>query len=209
MMDGQSLESSIDAASSSPAQRMNETGHSELELVELFRKGDRDAFTTLYRAHNGAVFRFGYHMTGDQAKAADLTQDVFVWFIHHPQAFTADRGDLSAFLLGVARKLMQRRWRDERRWIPLDDAVKQNQLREQDGQTDSHERAINSGLLRQAISVLPNKYREVVVLCDLMGKSYAEAAVSLNCAVGTVRSRLHRSRELLTRKLRPQAGNKR
>jgi RNA polymerase sigma-70 factor (ECF subfamily) len=50
---------------------------------------------------------------------------------------------------------------------------------------------------------LPERYREVVVLCDLQEMSYAEAAEILGCAVGTVRSRLHRARALLTEKLRP------
>jgi len=45
-------------------------------------------------------------------------------------------------------------------------------------------------------------YREVVVLCELEEMSYGEAAASLGCAVGTVRSRLHRARALLKRRLR-------
>jgi RNA polymerase sigma-70 factor (ECF subfamily) len=49
---------------------------------------------------------------------------------------------------------------------------------------------------------LPLHYREVVVLCELEEMSYGEAAASLGCAVGTVRSRLHRARALLKRRLR-------
>ena len=47
---------------------------------------------------------------------------------------------------------------------------------------------------------LPVRYREAVVLCDLEGKSYDEAAAAMGCVVGTVRSRLFRARELLVRK---------
>jgi len=50
---------------------------------------------------------------------------------------------------------------------------------------------------------LPERYREVVVLCELQELSYVEAASILGCAVGTVRSRLHRARVLLIEKLRP------
>jgi len=53
------------------------------------------------------------------------------------------------------------------------------------------------------VLALPERYREVVVLCDLQELSYAETADILACAVGTVRSRLHRGRTLLTNKLRP------
>ena len=56
--------------------------------------------------------------------------------------------------------------------------------------------------LRRAVLALPPAYREVVVLCDLHERDYAEAASVLGCAIGTVRSRLHRARALLTEKMR-------
>jgi RNA polymerase sigma-70 factor (ECF subfamily) len=58
-------------------------------------------------------------------------------------------------------------------------------------------------LVRKAVLSLPAKYREVVVLCELQDVSYGEAAEVLGCAIGTVRSRLHRARALLLAKLRP------
>jgi RNA polymerase sigma-70 factor, ECF subfamily len=56
--------------------------------------------------------------------------------------------------------------------------------------------------LRKAVLALPPAYREVVVLCDLHEREYAEAASALGCAIGTVRSRLHRARALLAEKMR-------
>ena len=56
--------------------------------------------------------------------------------------------------------------------------------------------------LRQAVLALPAHYREALVLCELHEMSYAEAAVVLSCAVGTVRSRLHRARSMLAEKMR-------
>ena len=58
--------------------------------------------------------------------------------------------------------------------------------------------------LRRAVLALPPAYREVVVLCDLHELDYAEAATALDCAIGTVRSRLHRARALLTEKMRAE-----
>ena len=52
---------------------------------------------------------------------------------------------------------------------------------------------------------LPPAYREVVVLCELEGLAYAEAAAALSCPIGTVRSRLSRARALLAAKLRGEA----
>jgi RNA polymerase sigma-70 factor (ECF subfamily) len=56
--------------------------------------------------------------------------------------------------------------------------------------------------LRLAVLALPPHYREALVLCELEEMSYAEAAAVLSCAVGTVRSRLHRARSMLAEKMR-------
>ena len=55
--------------------------------------------------------------------------------------------------------------------------------------------------LRKAVLALPEHYREVVVLCELHEMNYEHAAKALGCAVGTVRSRLHRAREILLKRL--------
>src|SRR5216684_1661301 len=91
------------------------------QLIAQFRQGDRDAFTALYRTHHPAVFRYALHMTGDRNRAGEITQDVFVWLIHHPGEFDPERGGLAAFLGGVARNMLRRRQRDERRWLPFDE----------------------------------------------------------------------------------------
>ena len=165
------------------------------QLLERFRAGDREAFTTVYGAHQAAVFRFALHMTADRGKAAEVVQDVFVWLIHHPEDYDPERGELAAFLTGVARKFLQRRRYEERRWVPFEDAPVLRVVAGREADTSDTER------LRAGIAALPERYRAVVALCDLEGKSYEEAAGLLDCAVGTVRSRLHRARGLLARKL--------
>jgi RNA polymerase sigma-70 factor (ECF subfamily) len=171
---------------------------SDDSLIERFRQGDRDAFAAIYRAHQPAIFRFAFHMTADPAKAAEITQDAFVWLIHHPHAFDPQRGSLPAFLAGVARKLLQRRQRQERRWLPLDDAARPRL--ETAGAVIDFAQTIDAQSLLKAVALLPIRYREAIVLCDLESRSYEEAATALGCAVGTIRSRLHRGRELLARK---------
>src|SRR5579862_7201236 len=59
--------------------------------------------------------------------------------------------------------------------------------------------------LRKAVLALPEHYREVVVLCDLHEMNYDHAAQTLGLAVGTVRSRLHRARDLLLKKMTAKA----
>jgi RNA polymerase sigma-70 factor (ECF subfamily) len=175
-------------------------------LIERFRAGDREAFSALYRAHHPAIFRFAFHMTADPAKAAEITQDVFVWLIHHAAEFNPERGALPAFLGGVARKLLQRRQRSERRWLPFDGAAASRF--EAHAAAIDFTSAIDAESLRKAIALLPVRYREAIVLCDLESQSYEEAACTLGCAVGTIRSRLHRGRELLARKFQPKKENR-
>ena len=56
--------------------------------------------------------------------------------------------------------------------------------------------------LRRALGSLPIAYREAVVLCDLQELTYQDAAAAAGCAIGTVRSRLHRGRQILAKKMR-------
>jgi RNA polymerase sigma-70 factor, ECF subfamily len=169
----------------------------EHALLDRFRQGDREAFALIYRSNSPAVYRFALHMTSDPAKAAEITQDVFVWLIRNPVHFDPARGSLGAFLAGVARRILMRRWRDERRWAPLEEAGMRLDLISAERANVQESRADR---LRELIAALPARYREVVVLCDLDGRTYEQAASILECAVGTVRSRLHRARELLARK---------
>jgi RNA polymerase sigma-70 factor (ECF subfamily) len=164
------------------------------DLLERFRAGDSDAFTEIYRAHRNAVTRFALFMTGDEAKAIEVAQDVFVWLVRNPSGFDPERGDLGAYLVGVARKILKRRFSEEHRWVSL----KESTTASPSSQSSSEADVIR---LRKAIAVLPERYRAVVILCDLEERSYEEAATILECAVGTVRSRLHRARAMLARKL--------
>ncbi len=171
--------------------------NADASLIDRFRDGDREAFAELYRAHHAAIFRFAFYMTADRDAAAEITQETFVWLVHHPGRFDAARGDLPAFLGGVARKMVRRRHRFAMRWLPFESA-----RHDAGRESGDVERAMDAQALRQAIARLPVRYREAVVLCDLESKSYDEAAAELGCAVGTIRSRLHRGRELLARKFR-------
>jgi RNA polymerase sigma-70 factor (ECF subfamily) len=177
-----------------PEAERGEYREQDRELLRRFRAGDRDAFTAIYRTHQARVFRFARLMTGDQIKAAEVTQDVFVWLIHHADDFDPERGGLNGFLVGVARKFLKRRYSEEQRWVPLEEDITAPEA-----VSDHSDHDVVA--LRQAIAALPLLYREVVALCGLEGKSYDEAAAILDCAVGTVRSRLHRARALLARKL--------
>jgi RNA polymerase sigma factor (sigma-70 family) len=171
---------------------------SDRDLVDRFRQGDREAFAALYHRHFPAVYRFALYMTNDSPRAGEITQDVFIWLAVHPARFDPARADLGAFLGGVARKFVHRQQRQDQRWLPLEEAgARPGDSADFAGALERQQEAAG---LRKAIAALPARYREAVVLCDLEGRSYEEAAAAMGCEVGTVRSRLFRARELLVRK---------
>jgi RNA polymerase sigma-70 factor, ECF subfamily len=184
-------------------------------LLRRMLAGDEDAFSEVYRRQHPGIYRFALHMSGNTAIAEDVTQEVFMALIREPQRFDATRGSLSAFLYGIARNHLRRRWEQERRLISiasevdeLDDATRPAAHANGNGcgaapsRVDEFESRDTIRLVRQAISTLPAGYREVVVLCELEEMSYEETAAALGCPVGTVRSRLHRGRAILLEKLR-------
>lgn len=180
------------------------THSSDTDLLLAMRAGDEQAFAALYRARHASIFRFALQMCGSPALAEDVTQEVFLVLIRETHAFDPARGSLTGFLYGIARNQLLRRMQRERFYAPLEPEAEENgPVLEIAGPLEQMARNQTIEAVRRAVLSLPERYREVVVLCDLEEMSYAETAEVLNCAVGTVRSRLHRARALLSEKLRP------
>lgn len=172
---------------------------SDDELVVRIGAGDAAAFAALFRRRQREVYRFALHMTGSPSAADDVTQEVFLTVMRDASRFEAGRAPAVAWLCGIARNHARRRRVRDRNLAPLDEGG-EPAAAGGDPVTElaRHERI---EAVRRAVLRLPFKYREVIVLCDLHEMSYADAAAALRCAVGTVRSRLHRGRALLASKL--------
>ena len=169
---------------------------SDEELYRQMRKGDQQAFAELYDRREPGLFRYAFYLSGSSVVAEEVAHDVFIELIGPEERFDSRRGSLEAYLYGVARNLVrviQRRksWNLEANHAATQDVI---------GDLIKGER---SEALHAAIRELPDSYRDAVVLCDLEEKSYEEAAMLMNCALGTVRSRLHRARMLLAARLKP------
>ena len=180
-------------------------------LLPRAAAGDEDAFRALYRQLSGCVYRFALHMSGNAGLAEEVTQETFLVLIRDPGRFDASRGTtLKSFLYGVARNHTLRALEKESRFTPFADPGEDARGELAGPGIASPIADANEDLLRReeiarvrrAVLALPSVYREAVVLCDLQELSYEEAAHALNCAPGTLRSRLHRGRELLAARLR-------
>lgn len=170
--------------------------------------GNEQAFAEVYARKQPAILRFAIHMSGSKALAEDATQEVFLTLIQRAATFNPERGSLSAFLFGIARKhvlrLLQKGYKSTH---IVTISEEQGGERITDIFTSGDDplkdvlRGKTIGIVRNGILSLPPKYREVIVLCDLNEFSYEEAADLIHVRVGTIRSRLHRARALLLRKL--------
>lgn len=172
---------------------------SDDDLLARIAEGDAAAFTALFRRRQAEVYRFALHMTGRPAAAEDVTQDVFLALMRDAGRYEAGRSTAAAWLCGIARNHARRRLEREREIVDGDD--RQMDVAVHPDPIGDLTRAEGIAAVRRAVLTLPLRYRETVVLCDLQELSYADAAAALECAVGTVRSRLHRGRAMLASKL--------
>jgi RNA polymerase sigma-70 factor, ECF subfamily len=168
-------------------------------LMAAVAAGDREAFGALYRRRRPDVYRFALHMTGAPATAEDVAQEVFLAVIHEAARYQPGRSGVVAWLLGIARNHARRRLAD-RRHEPLPDGGGEPGVTLDPA--DGISRMQQTDALRRALGTLPVPYREAVVLCDLQELSYQDAVEAAGCSIGTVRSRLHRGRQLLATKMR-------
>ncbi len=180
---------------------MKEVPGSDLELMQRLRSGDEGAFRIVYSQLQGQVFRFALHMSGSRSLAEDVVQETFLTLIHKSGRFDPDRGSLAAFVLGIGHKCVLRRLKAERPFSAGEAGEAPDPTAESDPLAELR-RSETVRQVREAVLSLPVHYREVVVLCELQERSYDETAGLLGCAAGTVRSRLHRARALLSAKLR-------
>jgi len=151
--------------------------------------------------HLDLMYRVGLRLTGDPANAEDLVQDTVLKAFRAWDTFrqgTNARG----WLLTILRNTFINDFRRRRRapvTVDLDVAEQHALVHDQPGQDPEGEffHALVDDRILAAIDALPEEFREVVVLSDVEGLSYAQIAETLEVPVGTVKSRLFRARKQL------------
>jgi len=178
------------------------------QLLAQALSGDEEAFAALYRRRQGPIYRFALHMSGSTHIAEEVTQEVFLFLVQRGQGFDAERGTVAAYLFGVARnyvrRALERNYPEHVLGSPLEEEAAS--LMVESDPSEGIARRQTSTAVWKAVLSLPEHYREVVVLCDLQELSYADAAHAAGCAIGTIRSRLHRAHEMLSKKLQHSAA---
>ena len=151
-----------------------------------------------YDEHANAVFRFAYRMTGGIAQAEDAVQDCFVELARGAAVYDPARGSMRVFLLGVARRIILRRWRSESRFDPADQDDRAVEALDLD-------RFEISDAVAASVQALPALQREALILAEYEGLTLQEIATAVEVELGTVKARLYRARENLRKALAPLA----
>jgi RNA polymerase sigma-70 factor, ECF subfamily len=153
-------------------------------------------FRNAFYAHKDVLYRFVYRMTGSPDGADDIVQECFLALWRRPEAYDSKRGALRAFLLGIARNLVLKRWRDEHPHDSLEDDSAICEPADLLGR----ERA---EMVAQAIQMLPPLQREAIIMAEYEDLTLEEIARATESAIAGVKSRLHRGRANLRRVLAP------
>ncbi len=163
--------------------------------VRLARAGDSAAYERLYRAHAGRVFAVCLRLSGDRARAAELTQDVFVHAWRKLSLLESDAA-FSTWLYRLAVNWVLMMMRQQKSRSNREAGSDVLELVEPvSGRRDDHAGARID--IERAIALLPVQARIVFVLHDVEGYRHEEIANQMNIAVGTSKAQLHRARQLL------------
>ena len=187
----------------------------DAELVARVKAGDKKAFDLLVLKYQRKIMRLLSRMIRDQAEVEDVAQEAF---IKAYRALPQFRGD-SAFYTWLYRIAINtaRNWLASNSRRPSTPTSYENEdgetFDEMDNLTDNTtpESELASRQIAQtvnkAIEDLPEDLRTAIVLREIEGMSYEDIAQSMNCPIGTVRSRIFRAREAIATKLRPMMTN--
>lgn len=174
----------------------------EQGLIHDAQKGDLEAFNRLVLAYQDAIYTHACRMLGDESAADDATQETFIAAYQALKTFRG--GSFRAWLFRIVTNQCydELRRRQRRPTTPLEPLITSDEEIESPkwlgDDSNSPEEEVDQQDLREAIqhclNALPQQFRSVVLLIDVQGMDYSEAAQILKVPVGTIKSRLARAR---------------
>lgn len=177
----------------------------EIALIQDSLDGDLEAFNRLVLAYQDMVFNQAYRMMGEPDSAADATQEAFI--SAYKKLHTYRGGSFRAWLLRIVTNACYDEFRRRQRQpsIPLkpqDDYGEEIETPrwltdDHESPEDALERADLAEAIQSCLDKLSPNFRAVVVLVDVQGLDYADAASAMDTPLGTVKSRLARARSQL------------
>ncbi len=180
----------------------------ERGFIRRLQARDEDAFTELVRRYQDPIYNFLLRMVGRPEEAEDLAQEVFVSVFKHIHRFRGD-AKLSTWLFRVASNHCKNRLKYlDRRHTSRTSSIERVSERHMAGSRGAPHRPDQvlegremEAMVQAALATLEPEQREMIVLRDLEGLSYREICQVTGLNEGTVKSKLHRARLGLRRRL--------
>jgi RNA polymerase sigma-70 factor, ECF subfamily len=176
----------------------------DAKLVSASKAGDQDAFAQLVQRHQRRVFNLVFRMLQQYEEANEVTQETFfaAW-----QGLPSFRGDarFSTWLYRIAYNCCLKQLEQRKRDTVLQAAIQAEQVFQEEScderAAEELETRERQALVREHLSLLPTKYRVVLILRHLQEMTYEEMAEILTVPIGTIKTHLFRARNLLKDRL--------
>jgi RNA polymerase sigma-70 factor (ECF subfamily) len=187
----------------------------DAELIARAQQGDESAFEAIYNAHQNRVYRLCLRMTGNIAEAEDLTQEAFLQVFRKIQTFRGESA-FSTWLHRLAVNVVLMRLRRKNPVeISMETSVQNDKSESQQWEFAVPDLVLAGVIdrlsLELAVAELPEGYREVFLMHDVLGYEHHEIAEARGYTVGNSKSQLHKARMKLRQFFRSskQAGVRR
>ena len=178
------------------------------QLIETCLTGDSSAFGELVVRYQDRLYGSVLMMVGSPEDARDLTQEAFVHAFRRLDSFRGDSAFYTwLFRIAINATISFRRKMARRKMVSIEKAREVIGEEPRDGRVDTPpssrmESQEQQRLVRASLGELSEEFRTAIVLTEIEGMSYEDAAEAIGCPIGTVRSRIHRARNELREKLR-------
>lgn len=187
----------------------------EARLVQLSRNGDRRAFEELVDMYKDKIYHLAYRMLGQSGESEDVVQETFLRVYLNLDRYDENQ-KFSTWIYRIATNLCIDRLRKRKPNYSLDAEMPDGEGSDwystlpSDQETPEEELVLSETQqqIRKAIETLPEKYKAVVILRYLHDMSLQEIGDVLKMPVTTVKTRVHRGREFLRKKLEPEFGGR-
>lgn len=194
------------------AKRPGETFPARGSAARAGERAEMAAFTRVVDRYKDPIVNYVTRLVGERSRAEDVAQETFVRFYRHRDRYR-EEGALQAYLFRIATNLVRSQERRKKRWRLLEPIFSRGGESHDGVHTadrppvrDPESRTLASEehrVVTRAIAGLDLPFRAPLVLREIEGLSYREIADTLEIAEGTVKSRLHRAREMLKDALTP------
>ncbi|MCO7125301.1 RNA polymerase sigma factor SigW [Sporolactobacillus shoreicorticis] len=188
---------------------------SEKRLIKKIRKGDQQAFAELVERYKNSVFAICLRMVGNAQEAEDLSQEAFIRAYNRIDQYDHDR-KFSTWLFRIATNLSIDFLRRRKNNVSLDavvpgtEGLSLNTMLPDEGEQpeDQMVRKETEEMVQEQIKRLPDKYRSAIVLKYIEDLSLKEISEIMEIPVGTVKTRIHRGREMLRKNMITEGGGR-